>query len=75
MLGSAGVEQVVVVGVLTHLCCETTARDAFMRGFDVFFVADATATKSLSLHVASLRTLADGFCTLATTEEVLRWME
>ena len=72
MLKSAGLEQIVVAGVLTHLCCETTARDAFMRGFDVFFVADATATKSLALHVASLRTLADGFSTLMTTEEVLR---
>jgi isochorismate hydrolase len=75
MLRSAGVEQVVIVGVLTHLCCETTARDAFMRGFDVFFVADATATKSLSLHMASLRTLADGFSTLVTTQEVLRCLQ
>ena len=27
------IEQVVITGVMTHLCCETTARSAFMRGF------------------------------------------
>lgn len=67
-------ERVVIAGVATHLCCESTARDAFMRDLDVFFVVDATAAKSRGLHLAALRTLADGFAVLVTTEEVLRWM-
>jgi isochorismate hydrolase len=32
-LRGRGVEQVIVTGMMTHLCCETTARSAFMRGF------------------------------------------
>ena len=32
-----GVNQLVITGVMTHLCCETTARSAFIRGFEVFF--------------------------------------
>ncbi|KAK3144198.1 hypothetical protein QOZ80_4AG0309970 [Eleusine coracana subsp. coracana] len=60
-LRGAGVEEVVVVGVMTNLCCETTARDAFVRGFRVFFSADATATVSRDLHEATLANLAYGF--------------
>jgi isochorismate hydrolase len=56
-----GVEQVVVTGVMTHLCCETTARSAFMRGFQVFFCVDGTATYTEAFHRAALLNLAHGF--------------
>ena len=69
------VTTVLITGVLTHLCCETTARDAFMRNFDVFFVTDATASDKQNLHNASLRTLSDGFSTLVTTNEVVSWIK
>lgn len=58
-----GVQSVLITGVLTNLCCETTARDAFVRGFDVFFAADATATLSETMHRASLENLSYGFAT------------
>ncbi len=35
-LAARQVKQMVIGGVMTHLCCETTARSAFMRGFEVF---------------------------------------
>ena len=69
------VKSLLITGVLTHLCCETTARDAFMRDFDVFFVVDATASDKKDLHTASLRTLSDGFATLVTTSEVVSWIQ
>jgi len=68
------VTNILITGVLTHLCCETTARDAFMRNYDVFFVVDATASDTQELHDASLRTLSDGFATLVTTNEVISWI-
>ncbi|GER48276.1 peroxyureidoacrylate/ ureidoacrylateamidohydrolase RutB [Striga asiatica] len=55
------VKEVIVCGVMTNLCCETTARDAFVRGFRVFFSTDATATSSSELHDATLKNLAYGF--------------
>ncbi len=73
MLRSAGIQRLVVTGVMTHLCCETTAREAFMRDFDVYFVIDATASSDDDLHLSSLRTLTDGFVIPVTTEEVLGW--
>ena len=72
-LRSAKVESVVITGVMTHLCCESTARDAFMRDYEVYVVVDGTASSEDELHVSSLRTLTDGFAIPVTTEEVLRW--
>ncbi|KAL7142390.1 hypothetical protein ABFS83_08G120000 [Erythranthe nasuta] len=63
-LKEMGVEEVIVSGVMTNLCCETTARDAFIRGFRVFFSTDATATSSSELHEATLKNMAYGFAYL-----------
>ena len=63
ILKKKGISQLVVSGVMTHLCCETTARSAFMRGFEVFFLIDGTATYNQEFHLASLRNLAHGFAT------------
>ena len=70
-LRSHGVEQVIVTGVMTHLCCETTARSAFMRGFEVFFAVDGTATYNEALHRASLLTLSHGFAIPVLVDEIL----
>ena len=61
ILKRRGVSQVVVSGVMTHLCCETTARSAFIRGFEVFFLVDGTATYNKEHHLAALINLAHGF--------------
>jgi isochorismate hydrolase len=75
-LRAAQVSQVLVSGVMTHLCCETTARSAFMRGFDVFALVDGMATYNAKFHQASLLNLAHGFATLVLTSEVLSaWSE
>ena len=65
------VTQVVVSGVMTHLCCETTARAAFVRGFRVFFLVDGTATYNQDFHRASLLNLSHGFATLSLVSEIL----
>lgn len=74
ILKRRGARSVLITGVMTHLCCETTARDAFVRDFKVFFAIDGTATQTEDLHVASLKTLTDGFAIPVTTEEVLGWL-
>lgn len=61
LLRDEKVAQVVVCGVMTHLCCETTARSAFDRGFFVFFPVDGTATYDEEKHLSTLRNLAHGF--------------
>jgi isochorismate hydrolase len=70
VLRSRDVEQLVITGVMTHLCCETTARAAFMRGFAVFFCVDGTATYNRDFHQASLLNLAHGFALPILVEEL-----
>ncbi|NMC13373.1 MAG: isochorismatase family protein [Chloroflexi bacterium] len=65
------VSQVVICGVLTHLCCETTARSAFMRGFEVYFTVDGTATYNEDFHRAALLNLAHGFAHLVRVRDIL----
>ncbi|MBN1452329.1 MAG: isochorismatase family protein [Anaerolineales bacterium] len=74
-LQKLGVGQVVICGVMTHLCCETTARSAFMHGFEVFFTVNGTATYNEELHRASLLTLSHGFAIPVLIEELLHTME
>jgi len=70
LLKTAGVEDLIITGVLTNCCCETTARDAFMRDYRVFFVADATAAPTEELHLATLKNLAYGFAYIVTTRDL-----
>ena len=70
ILQRKNVSQVLISGVMTHLCCETTARSAFMRGFEVFFLVDGTATYNQDHHLATLLNLAHGFATPMLTSEI-----
>ncbi|KRZ79458.1 Protein transport protein Sec24B [Trichinella papuae] len=54
MLRKLDVNTLVISGVMTNLCCETTTRSAFVRDFRVFFLSDGTATVSEEMHKASL---------------------
>jgi nicotinamidase-related amidase len=49
-LTAHGVDEVVVTGIRTEQCCETTARLASDLGYRVRFVLDATATQPLPRH-------------------------
>ena len=71
MLRADRVREVVITGVMTHLCCETTARSAFMRGINVFFSVDGTATYTEAFHRSSILNLAHGFAVPVMTEEIL----
>ena len=71
ILRNSAVSQVVISGVMTHLCCETTARCAFVRGFEVFFLVDGTATYNEQFHQASLLNLSHGFASLMLAKDIL----
>ena len=71
MLAKRRIRRLVISGLVAHLCCETTARAAFVRGFAVVFAVDATAAYDAEFHLATLRNLAHGFATLATREEIV----
>jgi nicotinamidase-related amidase len=70
-LRERNVSRVVVTGVASHLCCETTARSAFVRGFDVTFPVDGTATYDEHHHLATLLNLSHGFATATYVSDLI----
>lgn len=67
--------QIIVTGVMAHLCCETTARAAFVRDFEVFFGVDTTATYNKEFHLSTLTNLAHGFAIPILAEEIAAAIE
>ena len=74
-LEAMGARTLVVAGFMTHMCCDTTAREAQARGYDVVFLTDGTATRDLVgpsgrtiphavVHETTLAAQADGFSRL-----------
>ncbi len=61
LLRKKAIKQVLITGVMSHLCCESTAREAFMRNFEVFYIIDGTATYTEILHKGTMFSLAHGF--------------
>ena len=75
-------QAVVIVGLMTSFCCETTARDAHSRDYEVLFVSDANEGPDLQdpdgrpvAHDVVLRStltaLSAGFAEIVTTDEIL----
>jgi nicotinamidase-related amidase len=74
ILQSRKVRDIIISGVMTNLCCETTARDGFMRGYRIFFLIDGTATGKSEHHLSTLKNLGFGFAYLLTTDELARML-
>ena len=72
---SKGIRDLLIGGVMTNLCCETTARDAFVRDFRVFFLEDGTATSDRRFQVATLTNLAYGFAHLVTCRQMVTYLK
>ena len=70
-LRARGIDTVMVVGVATQVCCESTARDACMLNFKTLMISDACATDSDELHNASLNAFYQNFGDVQSVEEVI----
>jgi nicotinamidase-related amidase len=57
LLRLSHVKEVVIAGVATNICCETTAHDAFFRGFNVRFLLDCTGGTDEAAHLATLKNI------------------
>ncbi len=77
-----GIGRLIVAGIRTEQCCETTTRHASDEGWDVDFVGDATLTFDMTtpsgatLSAAQIRertetVLVNRFAALATVSEAL----
>jgi ureidoacrylate peracid hydrolase len=71
VLRPRGIENLIVTGTATNMCCDTTARDAMMLDYRVVMVADATGARYDDDHMAGLTSFYQSFGDVRTTEEVI----
>lgn len=69
------IEDLVITGIMSNMCCESTARDAYFRDYKVHFLADASGSVTEEMHLATLLNLGFGFANITTTENILKQMK
>jgi len=71
ILRSHGITHVLVSGVATNVCVESTARDAFQKDFDVMLVEDCCGAQTVEEHQAALVNIRKFFGEVLRTSDVL----
>lgn len=67
ILRARDVDTLLVAGVTTSMCVESTVRDAAQRDYRCFLVGDACGDFTAERHAASLEAMAFGFAVLLDT--------
>src|SRR5580704_4766325 len=81
ILRSRGIDTLIITGIATNVCCETTTREAAVRDFRVLFLSDGTATFSIgdlsaaALQKATCATLGKVFAQVLTVDEIIAKIE
>jgi len=75
LLRMKGIRMLIICGVSTSLCVETTVRDAYQRDYDVIVAEDAVGISSRDFHEASLRVINRYFGVCASTDEICARIE
>jgi len=75
ILRQRGIDTLIVTGTASQVCCESTARDAMMLNYKVFFIADGNATFTDDEHNATLSALAHTFCDVVDSETIIGMIE
>jgi nicotinamidase-related amidase len=67
-----GIRTIVIGGIATNFGVESTARDAFERGYGLVFVEDAMAGLSAEAHSFAIKTIFPRIGRVRSTEDVLK---
>ena len=71
LLRSASIQTVILTGVATNVCVESTGRDVYMHDYYLVFVSDGSATTSAAAHEATLANIDQFFGQVATADEIV----
>jgi ureidoacrylate peracid hydrolase len=75
ILEDRGIDTLIITGTATQVCCESTARDAMMLNYKVFFIADGNATFNDDEHNSTLSAMAHTFCDVRSTQAMVELIE
>lgn len=71
LLKDEKIDTVVITGMQTQICVQTTAADAFFRGYNVWVPEDGVVSANIEDKDRALKWL-DGYCaTVSTTKEII----
>ena len=70
-LKARGIDTLLITGLTTDCCVDSTARDAFHLGYHVFIVSDACDAYDEAFHINSLNALEKN-CALLTTSKAVK---
>lgn len=74
ILRNIGITTVIIAGTATNVCCESTARSAFFRDYNVVFPSDCNGTFDAAMQAATLTTIDMFFGRVLPLEELLTEM-
>lgn len=75
ILRSHGIKTLIITGLSTNVCVESTARDGFMYDYFIVLPKDCLATTITSLHQPSLETLQRYFATVTASHAIIEaWL-
>ncbi len=75
VLRDGGIDTLLITGVATCTCCESTARDAMMLNFRTMMISDGCAAPDDELHNASLTQFYAQFGDVQSTDQVVALLE
>jgi len=71
VLKARNIQSVLVCGVATNVCVETTARDAYMYDYYVTMIEDCSAAYESKLHLGTLENIRRHFGLVASSDEII----
>ncbi len=74
-LRARGIDNLLIGGTATNVCCESSARDAMMLNFKTTMVSDCLATYTDEIHAASLNAFYSIFGDVQTADEAIASLE
>lgn len=72
ILRSLDIKTLIMTGVATNVCVESTARHGLMKNYKIVFVSDCAGTATIEEHEASLYNMKTYFGTVASSEEIIK---
>ena len=65
------VDTLIVCGVTTEICVESTIRDAYFRDYKICVPEDAVAAMDVERHLGTLKTIQYGFGTVTSSDAIV----
>jgi nicotinamidase-related amidase len=81
ILSRCGIDGVIIGGLMSFMCCDTTSREAHARGYSVHFLSDGTAAIDIgnvsapTIHAVTCAVQGLVFANVVTTQQMIDILE